>query len=89
MAAEHRRVVAQSNDHATALADNLVKQGFVMESQTANEWFMRKARKRLGDITASIYIGARSSMPATPPGGLVPPPAPPRPSGPPNWGPPA
>lgn len=82
MAAEHRRVVAETAAHAAALADNLARQGFVVESQTAHEWLLRKPRRR-GDITVTVAIGVPVPSPGTPP----PPPRPP--AGGPAWGPPA
>lgn len=85
MAAEHRRVLAQSIQHAQALAENLIASGFVIEQQTPTEWFLRKRRKRLGDITTTIGIGQRPADPwAPPPVPTGPPPSPPQPWGPPR-----
>jgi len=83
MAGENRRVAAQSAAHAQGLADNLIKQGFLVESQTSAQWILRKARRR-GDHVVTIML-TRPSMLQDPA-----PPAPP-PSGPPastQWGPP-
>jgi hypothetical protein len=55
MAAEHRRVIAETPAHAHALAQNQAKQGFVVESRSAGEWVLRKQRRR-GDITVTIVI---------------------------------
>jgi len=82
VAAEHRRVAAETSAHAQALAQNLAKQGFVVESQSATEWALRKKRRR-GDITVTISI----RRPAEPGEAFRPPRAPssfwPPPSGPP------
>jgi len=83
MAAEHRRVAAETPAHAQALAQNLAKQEFVVESQTPNTWTLRKTRRR-GDITVTISI----RQPAQPDGPFRPP-APPSKFWPPPSGPPA
>ncbi len=59
MAAEHRRVAAETSDHAKALVQNLAKQEFVVESRTAAVWTLRKARRR-GDIVVTISISQPS-----------------------------
>ncbi len=64
MAAESRRVVAETAVHAQALAQNLSKQNFVIESQTATEWVLRRKRRR-GDITVTISI-RQSGQPGAP-----------------------
>lgn len=83
MAAEHRRVAAESAVHAQALAQNLAKQEFVVESQTATEWTLRRKRRR-GDITVTISIRQSAQ-----PGEQLRPPAPPSKFWPPPSGPPA
>ena len=83
MAAEHRRVAAETAVHAQALAQNLAKQEFVVESQTPTEWTLRKRRRR-GDITVTISIRQ-----PTQPGKPLRPPTPPSKFWPPPSGPPA
>ncbi len=73
-------MVAETEVHAAALADNLARQDFVVESQTPHEWILRKPRRR-GDITVSVTI----KLPPGPPG---PPPPPPPMGGGQPWGPP-
>ena len=79
MAAEHRRVIAETPGHAQALAENLAKQQFVVESQRAAEWLLRKRRRR-GDVTVTIMIRDHQQVgtPLTPPRAVPPSP----------WGPP-
>lgn len=55
MAVEQRRVAAETAVHARALADNLTRQGFVVESQHPEQWTLRKPRRR-GDIVVLIAI---------------------------------
>ena len=79
MAAEQRRVAAETSDHAQALAQNLAKRGFVVESQTAAVWTLRKARRR-GDIVVTISISRPSQRlaplrPPSPPSKFWPPPS--------------
>lgn len=76
MTAEHRRVVAETAVHAAALADNLARQGFIVESRAPHEWSLRKSRRR-GDVTVTVAITA-PTLPPPPPGGGGQP-----------WGPPA
>ena len=73
MAAEHRRVIAETAVHAQALAQNLAKQQFVVEAQSAHEWLLRKRRRR-GDVTVSIMIrhGEAAGAPLTTPPRAVP-----------------
>lgn len=74
VAAEHRRVVAETSAHAQALAQNLAKQEFVVETQTVHEWLLRRRRRR-GDITVAISIRQpeRPGQPlATPPSPVAP-----------------
>ena len=66
MAEEHRRVAAESAAHAQGLTDNLVKQGFALESRTAHQWVLRKRRRR-GDQTVVIMITQPSMIPPTSP----------------------
>lgn len=74
MAAESRRVIAESAVHAKALAQNLAKQDFIVESATATEWTLRRKRRR-GDITVTIAIRSVSSVEAPRPStGAWPPP---------------
>ena len=79
MAAEHRRVAAETSDHAKALAQNLAKQEFVVESRTAAVWTLRKSRRR-GDIVVTISISQPSQpgaplRPPSPPSKFWPPPS--------------
>jgi hypothetical protein len=57
MAEEHRRVVAATQDHARALADNLGNQGFEVVGVEPTMWHLRKVRRR-GDIRVTIVITA-------------------------------
>ena len=69
MAAEHRRVIAETTAHARALAQNLAKQEFVVEAHTDDEWLLRKKRRR-GDITVTILIRQpQRPVPWDPPSG--------------------
>jgi len=73
MAQEHRRVAAQSAAHAQGLTDNLLKQKFVVESQTSGEWMLRKKRRR-GDVVVTIAIMQPSMIhPVVPPVSWAPP----------------
>jgi hypothetical protein len=78
-------VIAETPAHAHALADNLARQEFAVEAQTADQWLLRKKRRR-GDITVTIMIRqpAGHGKPLSAP----PPVAPPDPWAPPT-GPPA
>jgi hypothetical protein len=67
MAGENRRVAAQTAAHAQGLTDNLQKQGFVVETQAAHEWILRKRRRR-GDHVVTIAITQPSMLqPTSPP----------------------
>lgn len=68
MAAEHRRVIAESTDRARALAENLGKRGFAIIDQRPNQWTLRKHRWR-GDITVTIAIKHASPAALPPPTG--------------------
>ncbi|MDA3032085.1 MAG: hypothetical protein O3B90_07115 [Actinomycetota bacterium] len=59
MVGENRRVAADSSAHAQGLTDNLTKQGFALESQSAGEWTLRKERRR-GDHVVTIAISQPS-----------------------------
>ncbi len=48
-------MIAETIAHAQALAQNLAKQDFVVESQRTHEWQLRKRRRR-GDVTVTIVI---------------------------------
>lgn len=74
MAEEHRRVVADTEIHARALADNLVNQGYTVVEQGLSQWTLHKTRRR-GDQIVVIAIAR--------PWGVGTPDAPP-----PSWGPP-
>lgn len=65
MAGENRRVAAQSAAHAQGLADNLSKQGFIVESQAAHAWLLRKKRRR-GDHVVTIAIEQPSILQPAP-----------------------
>lgn len=78
MAEEHRRVVADTEIHARALADNLVNQGYAIVEQRPEQWTLRKARRR-GDHLVTIAIARPWSPGRQPPG--APPVSP-------AWGPP-
>jgi hypothetical protein len=71
MAAEHRRVIAQTAVHARAVADNLVNQGYRIDQQHPAEWTLRR-RRWWNDSVVTIAI----QMPF----GDVAPPVPPPPS---------
>jgi hypothetical protein len=74
VAAEHRRVIAETPAHAQALAQNLARQEFAVEAQTIYEWLLRKKRRR-GDITVTITIRQpeQPGQPFTTPPAAVPP----------------
>jgi DNA-binding NtrC family response regulator len=55
MAEEHRRVVAATQDHARALADNLRNQGFEVSAVEPARWHLRKQRRR-GDVLVTIDV---------------------------------
>ncbi|MDQ3469034.1 MAG: hypothetical protein M3487_04590 [Actinomycetota bacterium] len=55
MGEERRRVAADTQTHARALADNLVNQGFALSRVDPHEWELRKVRRR-GDVVVTIFI---------------------------------
>jgi hypothetical protein len=67
-------VIAETPAHAHALAENLAKQEFAVETQTTDEWLLRKKRRR-GDITVTIMIRqpAERGQPLSTPPTSVPP----------------
>ncbi|MBA3289291.1 MAG: hypothetical protein H0U21_14960 [Acidimicrobiia bacterium] len=81
MAEEGRRVAADTEIHARALADNLAKQGYVVESRRADEWTLRRPRRR-GDQIVTIAISRPWGAPPPGTGRPLPPPAWPPPSAP-------
>jgi len=73
MAEERRRVAAETEIHARAVADNLVNQGYAIARMESSEWELRKTRRR-GDLVVTITITRPTAAPPTGP--------------PPAWGPP-
>lgn len=66
MAGENRRVAAASVAHAQGLADNLMKQGFAIETRATDHWVLRKKRL-LGDHVVTIAISRPTMLPSPPP----------------------
>jgi hypothetical protein len=69
MAGENRKVAAESTAHAQGLTDNLTRQGFTVESQTAAAWVLRKSRRR-GDHVVTIVITQPSMLRQSDPAAL-------------------
>ncbi len=62
MAEERRRVAADTEIHARALADNLVNQGFALSRVEPHEWELRKVRRR-GDVVVTILVNRPADEP--------------------------